>query len=206
MRVQFLILFLTTQTCIAQPKISRLDKNTLPKGLEYIGHIVNAVRWADSSGNHIVVTSETGETPSKTMKEADYKDAALYAYHYLVQHDSLALLWKVYDYSKECPLDINANYIKNSFAITDLNKNGKAEVWLMYKTACRSDVSPANMKVVMYEGNKKHTIRGTNKVLVSEKTYTGGEYTFDETFKNAPEVFKQYALQLWKKNINEKWD
>ncbi len=60
------------------------------------------------------------------------------------------------DFAKECPLYIQVNFIRNTFAVTDLNKNGKAEVWLMYKTACRSDVSPANMKIVMYEGNKKY--------------------------------------------------
>ncbi len=49
-------------------------------------------------------------------------------------------------------------------------------------------------------------MRGTNKVKVSEKDYMGGEYKFDDTLKKAPQVFRQYAEQLWKKNILETWD
>jgi hypothetical protein len=201
-----LLLLHTAHICWAQPKITKLDKNTLPKTVEYTGLLITAVRWMDSLGSHIVLTTETGAIPSKTNKEEDYKEAALYAYHYMIIDDSIKLLWKVYDFVKECPLDIQANYIKNTFAVTDLNKNGNAEVWLMYKTACRSDVSPANMKIVMYEGVKKHIARGTNKVQVAEKSFTGGDYTFDAAFKSAPDAFKQYATQLWKKNSIETWD
>ncbi len=34
----------------------------------------------------------------------------------------------------------------------------------------------------------------------------GGEYKFDDALKKAPQVFRQYAEQLWKKNILETWD
>ncbi len=87
-----LLLFLTAQMCLAQPKITKLDKNTLPKTIQYTGHIINAVRWTDSLGNHIVLYHGNRRTPSKTMKEEDYKDAALYAYHYLILADSAKLL------------------------------------------------------------------------------------------------------------------
>ncbi|HWJ30500.1 MAG TPA: hypothetical protein VNS32_28465 [Flavisolibacter sp.] len=201
-KVWFIPIIFVCQYCFAQPKISKLDKNSIPKNIHYAGHIVNAVRWADTTGDHIIITTETGETQSKGQDLDDsYKDAALYAYHYIVQTDSLKLIWKVYDFVKECPLDLKANYIKNTFAVTDLNKDGKAEIWKMYKTACRGDVSPSDMKIIMYEDNKKYAVRGTNKVKVSEKEYMGGQYTFDEAFKKAPEVFRQYAIQLWKKNI-----
>jgi hypothetical protein len=180
--------------------------NSLPKTIQYNGHIMNAVRWKDSLGDNIVITTETGATRSKGTDDDSYRDAALYAYHFLLQADTWKLTWKVYDYTKECPLDIKANFIKNTFAVTDLNKDGKAEVWLMYKTVCHGDVSPSNMKIIMYEGDKKYAVRGTNKVKVSAKEFMGGEFAFDEAFKNAPELFRQYATQLWKKNIMETWD
>jgi len=61
------------------------------------------------------------------------------------------------------------------------------------------------MKIIMHEGNKKYAIRGESKVKVSEKEYDGGRYIMDDSFKVAPDVFKQYAIQLWKKNIMEKF-
>ncbi|MEP7318632.1 MAG: hypothetical protein ABI921_07815 [Panacibacter sp.] len=202
----FLSFLLAMQLCNAQIKTIALNKTLLPKAVEYSGEIVNAVRWTDKLGHHIVVTTETGETKSMSTENEDNRDAALYAYHYLLKDDSVLLTWKVYDFIKECPLDLKANYIKNTFQVTDLDKNGKAEVWLMYKTVCHGDVSPSTMKIIMYEGNKKFAVRGTNRVKYSDKDYTGGEYTFDEAFKNGPAIFKQFATQLWKKNINETWD
>lgn len=201
-----LILIFCSQHSFAQFNLTTLDKNTIPHGIKYTGHIVNAVRWTDSLGDNIVITTETGPYASKNATEDGYSDAALYAYHYLAQQDSFKLTWKVYDFTKDCPVDIKADYIKKTFAVTDLNNDGKAEVWLMYKTICHGDVSPSNMKIIMYESNRKYAIRGTNRVKASETETEGGEYTLDEAFKNAPAIFKLYAENLWKKNIMETWD
>ena len=193
------------QTCFAQFKITVLGKNSIPKSFQYKGKIVKAVNWSDTTGEHIVITTETGEIQNENL-EGDYRDAALYGYHYLKQGNIWRLTWKVQDFIKECPVDIKANYIKNTFSVTDLNKNGKAEVWLMYKTVCHGDVSPSNMKIIMYENNKKYAVRGTSRVKVSDNQYEGGEYTFDESFKQGSEIFRNYALQLWKKNLIENFN
>lgn len=200
-----IILSITSLSSLAQIKTAKLAANSIPKGITYVGQIKNAVQWTDSLGHNIVLTTETGETAGKN-NEGDSRDAALYAYHYLVKGDSIVQDWKLYDFIKDCPVDINASFVKNSFAVTDLNKNGKGEVWLMYKTTCHGDVSPSNMKIIMYEDNKKHAVRGTSKVKVSEKDYTGGEYSFDEAFKKVSPPIREYAKQLWKKNIMETSD
>lgn len=200
------IILLNVDTAFAQIKISKVDKISIPKTIRYTGHIINAVRYTDSEGEHMVITTETGETPSKGSESSDGRDAALYAYHYNIGNNTEPILsWQTYDFIKDCPLDINANYVPNTFAITDLDNNEKAEVWLMYKTVCHGDVSPSYMKIIMHESDKKYAVRGENKVRLSEKEYVGGEYTFDEAFKKGPELFRQYAITLWKKNLLETW-
>ena len=118
----------------------------------------------------------------------------------------MKLTWRVQDFVKDCELDLKANFIKNSFAVTDLDKNGKAEVWIMYETICTGDISPSTMKIIMYEDEKKYAIRGKRKAKISATEYIGGEYTFDEAFKKAPKVFRQYAINLWKTNIMQTWE
>jgi hypothetical protein len=199
-----LMLLMIAQFASAQIKLVKLDKKSIPASINYVGKIINAVRYTDGEGEHIVVTTETGETKSKGAED-DYRDMALYAYSYRVIGGKQTLSWQVHDFVKECPVDIKANYIPNTFAVTDLNKDGKAEVWLMYTTVCHGDVSPSNMKIIMYEGNKKYAVRGTSKVKISDKEYEGGVYTFDEAFKKGPKSFRSYALQLWKKNVIETW-
>jgi len=204
MKVLGLLLALSlTQPCLAQFKMTKLDKNSVPKNIQYNGNIVQAVRWTDNTGDNIVIFTGTDRTPSKGPVGGS--DAALYAYHYLVSGASIKQTWKVYDYVEDCDVDIDLYFVDKAFAVTDLNKDGKAEVWIMYKNSCRGDVSPAPMKIIMYEDNKKFAVRGTTKTQVSANEYEGGEFKFDDAFKKAPTGFRQYAERLWKQHELETW-
>jgi len=201
----FLTMLLICTTSLGQVKLTKLDRSTVPKNLDYLGHIINAVKWKDSLGLHYVIATETGKIQSKTVDEEGYKDAALYAYHYVIKNEGSKLIWKVYDFNKECPVDLSLYYIDKTFAVTDLDKNGIAEVWLMYKNACQGDVSPMPTKIIMYEGNKKYALRGESNVKISATEFKGGSFTLDENFKNGNFTFKQYAEKLWTQNKVEKW-
>jgi len=202
-KVTLIALFIIPAFLHAQPKLKKLDKSSIPSYVQYKGNIKNAVSWTDNAGSHIVITTETGAYETKTAGGSDGSDAELYAYHY---DSSNKRTWQIYDYIRDCPVDMEVNFVKNSFAVTDLDNDGFAEIWLMYKTVCRGDVSPAGMKIIMVENNTKHAMRGRNKVHQGGGQYEGGEYNYDEAFKNAPAVFKTYAQELWKKNLMEKWE
>lgn len=195
---------LLTQVCSAQIKLKELDKATIPAQVKYTGNLIHAARWTDVTGDNIVVLT-TAKTKSKNAPDDGYSDAALYAYHYLVSPDSTKQTWKIYDYVKECPVDIFLYFIEKSFAVTDLDKNGKAEVWVMYKCSCQGDVSPVQMKLIMYENNKKYAARGTTSVFEGEGKYAGGKFSFDESFSEGPSSFRQYAENLWDKHKKEDW-
>lgn len=204
--IYFIALLFAGQVCFAQVKVIKLDKKDIPATIKYNGHLINAVKYTDNEGQHLVITTETGITPTKNSDSGDGRDAALYAYSYTIgSNNQFKLSWQTYDFIKDCPVDLEAQYVPNSFAVTDLNKDGKAETWLMYTTVCHGDVSPSDMKIIMHEGIKKYAVRGTKKVKVSDKDFEGGKYTFDEAFKTGPEAFRQYAADLWKKNLMQVW-
>ena len=190
-----------------QISVSQLDLTKLPKGIKYEGKIKSAVRWFDSLGDNVVILTETGIYRSKKYThENDSRDAELFAYHFIVKNDSASLAWRVYDFISDCTESIEASFIKNSFQVTDLDSNGVAEIWLMYKTVCHGDVSPCTMKIIMYQGNQKFAMRGENKVCVGiddkgNYLYHGGEYKFDLAFANGPKAFLEFAKKLWNKNI-----
>ncbi|WP_146185881.1 M949_RS01915 family surface polysaccharide biosynthesis protein [Flavobacterium album] len=204
----FLVL-INISVCLAQGKLSptKLNAKQLPEGIEYEGKVKSALQWKDANGDNILITTETGIYTSKKFKhEDDGRDAELFAYHYIMKGGKPLQTWKVYDYISDCPLDIEANFVSDPPNITDLDNDGFAEVWMVYKTACRGDVSPADMKLIMYENGKKHAMRGTEKMLqgVDEKgnkSYDGGTYKFDPAFTNAPESFRVFAKKLWKENL-----
>lgn len=192
--------------------VEKIDSTQLPTTIKYEGFIKNAVRWKDNLGDNIVITTETGYHINKKFKHEfdDSSDAELFAYHYIVSGNDAKLNWKVYDYISDCPVDLTASFVKNTFQVTDLNNNGIAETWLMYKTVCHGDVSPSDMKIIMYEGKQKYAMRGENKVQTGvddngKKQFEGGEYKFDENFKKAQKVFKDQAQKLWNDNLIETW-
>jgi hypothetical protein len=206
--MKFFGLFLSlilTQACLAQFKITKLDKNSIPKTIQYTGNIVQAVRWTDNTGDNIVILTATDKTHSKDAPDEGCSDATLYAFHYLLSSDSAKQTWKVYDYVKECPVDMFLYFVDKTFAVTDLNKDGKGEIWIMYKVSCQGDLSPIPMNIIMYQDNKKFAVRGTSRVKVSATDHMGGEYYFDEAFKNGPTEFRQFAEKLWTQNKTETW-
>ena len=189
----------------ASIRVIDLSLRELPKGIMYEGEIVRAVQWKDKSGDNIVIATETGEFESKSAPDSDYRDAALYGYHFRIVKGAPKQTWKFYDFIKECPVDIEAHFIKNALQVTDLNNNGVGEVWMMYRTACRGDVSSADMKIIMYQGKQKFAARGRTKVRVSDHEFDGGEYTLDRSFREGPKVFREFAKKLWEENILETW-
>ncbi len=204
----YLLTLLCSLTAYGQGQIktTNLSLTKLPNGIKFSGKIKTAVRWTDKSGDNIVITTETGEKTNKKEEPTDDgREASLYAYHYIVGKDSTFLAWKIYDFVKDCSFDIEASFIKNSFQVTDLNNDGVAEVWIMYKIVCTSDVSPCDMKIIMYQGQQKYAMRGQNKVKVSDKEFYGGDYKFDNAFLDGPTMFRDFAKKMWNKNIMQIW-
>jgi hypothetical protein len=199
---KLLLLMLWSQFTFAQIKVINLDKSDIPKSVKYKGQIVNSVMYQDSDGENVVITTQTGIIETND----GFRSADLYAYHFIADKDSIRLTWEMHDFIKDCGEDVVAEYLPKSFGVTDLDNNGKAEVWIMYKTACTGDVSPSVMKIIMHEGDKKFAMRGTNRVKVSDKEYAGGNYAFDTSFLNGPGLFRQYAEDLWKNNLLETWN
>lgn len=193
--------------------VEKIDSTQFPKSIKYEGFVKNAVRWKDKLGENIVITTETGYHINKKFEHEtdDGSDAELFAYHFIVSESEIKQTWKVYDFISDCPVDIVASFVKNTFQVTDLNNNGIAETWLMYKTICHGDVSPCDMKIIMYEGQQKYAMRGESKVEVGildngEKQFLGGSFKFDESFKKGPKIFKEFAQKLWNENLIEKWE
>lgn len=186
-----------------------INISELPKDMKYEGKIVNAIKWRDKLGENVVITTETGIYESKKFNhDNNGSDAEIFAYHYAVENNNFKQTWRVYDYISDCPVDIAAEFIDNTFQITDLDNNGIAEIWLMYIIVCHGDVSPSDMKIIMYEGSKKFAIRGENKVMHGidsdgNKMYIGGEYKIDKAFSEGPKVFLDFAKKLWNDNILE---
>lgn len=205
-----LLLCLYSLDIVSQVKVRKLTQSELPSGIKYEGKICSIITWNDGLGENIVLTSEMGiYTSKKFAHDNGGSDAELFAYHYLKHKSEFLLNWKVYDFISDCPVDIEANFMKNTLQVTDLNNNGQGEIWVMYRKICHGDVSSSELKIIMYEAKRKFAMRGFTKIYVGvddqkEKMYSGGDYKFDSAFNKGPKEFREFAIKLWQQNMDKK--
>jgi hypothetical protein len=187
---------------VTRTEVSMLqfDKSDLPSEIKYTGNIVTGKRWTDKNGENILILTKT-IIKEKKAKQPDFGDnvreCELYGYHYVSSGGSYSLLWKINDLVSDCVFDLTLDFIPGSLSITDINDNGIAESTFLYKLACRSDVSPSDLKLIMHEGESKYALRGEMLASVDSHTY-GGSYKVDKAFDSAPDGFLDFAKSQWK--------
>lgn len=163
------------------------------------GQFKQGFRWNDLNGENYLILTETGafETGSrKPHQDVDSdRDAELYAYRFVNVNGRFSQAWRVTDFVRTCPLDTIAEFLPAT-EITDLDNDGLAEVWVMYKTACRSDVRPATLKLIMYENRQKYAMRGTTRIALPDFS-DGGNQTPDASLR-ANRTFLRHAERKWK--------
>lgn len=216
----------------------KLDTNRLSERLPIKGIPKAAWQWADKLGHNILVLCSTDLTEtSPTNDLEDGRNMELFAFHF-VKRDTYAyeLLWKITDGISDCPVDITASFIHPATTITDLDSNGIAETIIMYNLACRGDVSPSTLKLLMHEGTKKYALRGIgwvpgdtgnkfpfNKDNIDSMNMENlqkpideyqqflqsvGRYENERDFTAAPHIFLAYSKRQWLLFADEtkQWD
>src|SRR5687768_657594 len=146
-----------------------ITNEQLPASIRVDGILVEALRWGDTTGINILVTSERDyydEKNSETSKE-------LYAAQYVKKDTGYDLIWKSEEVERSCSFDITAEFIYKGTTVTDWDKDGIAEVTMLVRLACRSDVSPAVMKLIMHEGQDVYVLKGLSWIRSSpEDSFT----------------------------------
>jgi hypothetical protein len=212
---------------------TKVDAAQLPSYLKFRGKPEEIWQWKDNLGDNLLITSlvESYDDKQKNEYGEEGQTAELHAFHYVKKDSTYRLLWKISDSEKACPFDITCGFLKNSTTVTDLDKDGIAETTVQYKLACRSDVSPADMKIIMHEDSTKYSLRGLMWIKASDTdqfTVTDdnanlellpkkkdefdqlmqsfGRYQNEKEFTGAPPEFLKYAKDQWMKHVIEKFD
>lgn len=197
-----LTLILSVDSAGTQPEIT-IDIGDLPAGLEMAGHLVDARRWEDAQGtNYMLLTRTANRLNPPDEYGIETQSARLYAYHYLQQGNGFRLLRQISDFIDDCELDMTVAHVPDSLAITDLDEDGLSEVSFLYELACRGDVSPPDLKLMMLENGEKYPIRGTSIVDVGNGERYGGEKRFGVEFDTAPVSFRRFAGEHWDRFVD----
>jgi hypothetical protein len=196
-----LLLILPASPAIGQQQriaVRDVALTSLPRTMAHQGTPVVAKRWTDRLGENTLVLTQTGKRRARACEygEEVCSDAEVYAYHYVRKGSTTSLLWRTTDFMRGCSFDLYAGYLPESVAITDLDGDGVAESSFMYLLACRSDVSPATLKLIMHEGAQKYAARGTSRPRGAPQ---GGAMRLDDAFSRAPRSFTAFAGEQWRR-------
>lgn len=196
----------------------------IPASVKLAGKLVEVWKWKDKMGDNLLITSVVA--PYKDNKKNEYGEegfsAEVHAVHYAGMNGAFQQVWSVSEKETSCPFDVTSEFIKDAISITDLDADQVAETTIQYKTACRSDVSPAAMKLVMHQGATAYSLRGLmwinagdgEKFTVTENDanleklqgYKGteeeymktfGRYESEKEFAAAPKEFLSHARSRW---------
>lgn len=190
-----LLLFIGFNGFAQKIAIQNISAETLKKFNVLGVEVVKKIQFNDKNGvNYILATTE------ENIKD-DYTTKKLWVEHFIESTSkSLKLLREITDFERDCPVDNQLEIIKDSFTITDLDKNGYAEIIFLYKTGCKGDVSASGLKLMVLENGNKAAVRG--KTVIKEFK-TPREMTPDAAFKKLPKVIQDKAIALWTQFENE---
>ncbi len=205
----------------------------VPAYIKFKGKLNEAWQWTDKLGENIFITSfvEPYDDKEKNNYDEEGQSAGLHAAQYVKKGGGYVLQWQNDDGEKSCPFDITCKFIKDATTVTDLDKDGVAETTIQYRLACRSDVSPADMKLFIHEDTATYYLQGLcwiksseeDKFTVTEKDAnletlpgykktedeymkTFGRYESEKGFAGAPPEFLAYARQQWMKFVKESFE
>ena len=210
-----------------------LRPDQIPAALQFRGKLNEAWQWTDKLGDNILITSFVPAFDGKQKNEygEEGQTAELHAFHFIKKDSAYRILWKISDAEKSCPFDITTEFINGSTMVTDLDSNGVAETTIQYKLACRSDVSPAYMKLIMHQDSLKYSLRGAMWIRAgADDTFTVtendmnleklrrkadeyeqilqsfGRYESEKEFATAPAAFLEHARKQWMKYVKESFE
>ena len=164
------------------------------------GNIWKKKAFIDDLGENFIFLNKTSLYKSRPDGDEVCTNKDIFAYAYRSQPgERPKLLWKMTDFIHDCIASAECTFSNDSPIVTDLNNNGIKEVWLITYLGCRGDVSPLQMKILMYENGKKYALRGLTFLHV-DGTDMGGTYKKDPAFDNAPKIFLDFAHKLWQKH------
>lgn len=232
----YILFFFVLYSVVGNSQIAfsakKVPASQIPSSLKFKGKLQEAWKWKDNLGENVLILSATDIVWNANEDEATIQ---LFAYQFCKKDSGYRTIWKLNDMVQQCPVDIKVEFINGAAVITDLDKDGVAETTLQYKLACRGDVSPADMKLIMHEDSVKYALRGTmwspfatenpeaKTLPITEKdvnleTLAGYKGTDDEYFKTygryksekeflkAPPSFIQFARKQWLKYAKESFE
>ncbi len=207
-------------------KVEKIEIEEFPDSIKVKGNIIEIYKWNDRNGANYFLPSAIGPNRKRFEDHEDEVSKQIFVEQYILKNDTLKLLWD-FELNRTCVMSLDLLVLPNSVYITDLDSNGVTETTFVYKTANRSDVSSADIELIMHENNKAYKLKGKTFIRYSKAQQDidltnyefncenipnldkpndfSGAFLNDDDFEKAPSSFLQYAIEVWRKHVVEEF-
>ncbi len=184
-------------------RVVPVDSAGLSPGLAVRGSVTGGRRWTDRLGENLLVLTSYRVETGDCSEDVYCGERRTHGYHFLLRPDGRdSLLWRTTDRLEFCEGDTEFEANPATITVTDLDADGTAETTFMYLMVCRSDVSPATLKLIMHEGTAKYAIRGESRI--GYPCESARAMNVDPAFAAAPAAFRAHAEAHWRRWVDER--
>lgn len=181
------------------------DEELAARGLPIPANFNYVRRIVDGQGEHVLQLTRDEKVSPSNPDSGRNEYIRLKATYFTKVGRGWIQDWTVMDYV-DCPgMDIDGDFFYRAITVTDLNRDGLAEVTLPYHLFCGTGVDPHSLKVIMREGVLKYAVRGESIIRERGMPPMGGGRTFDKSLDSPDLVPYKYHLdKVWKSVVEEK--
>ncbi|MFV3379224.1 MULTISPECIES: M949_RS01915 family surface polysaccharide biosynthesis protein [Pseudomonas] len=168
---------------------------------------IKSVHFRDRDGEGLLVLSRADgqATDAETEQEVDKVVLKATLYGRSADGDAFKSRWQI-EQETSCPgLDLDVDFYTDVSDVSDLNKDGVAELTVASHAFCGGGIDPHDIAIEMREGQAVYSITGQSLITPAGEEPVGGEREDSASLKNAPQVLRDHMDAVWQQVYKRPW-
>ncbi|WP_322366842.1 M949_RS01915 family surface polysaccharide biosynthesis protein [Pseudomonas sp. Teo4] len=168
---------------------------------------IKSVHFRDRDGEGLLVLSRVDgqATDPETEQEVDKVQLKATLYGRAAEKEAFKPRWQI-EQETSCPgLDLDVDFYTDVSDVSDLNKDGIAEVTVASHAFCGGGIDPHDIAIELREGQASYTITGQSLITPAGEEPIGGEREDSASLKNAPQVLREHMDAVWQQVYKRPW-
>lgn len=168
---------------------------------------IKSVHFHDREGEGLLVLSRVDGQASDPDTEEEVDKVVLKAtlYGRAASTDVFKPRWQIEQETTCAGLDLDVDFYTDVSDVSDLNKDGVAEVTVASHAFCGGGIDPHDIAIEMREGQAVYSITGQSLITPAGEEPFGGEREDSASLKNAPQVLREHMDAVWQQVYKRPW-
>ncbi|WP_369990114.1 M949_RS01915 family surface polysaccharide biosynthesis protein [Pseudomonas xanthosomatis] len=168
---------------------------------------LKSVHFHDREGEGLLVLSRVDgqATDPDTEEEVDKVVLKATLYGRSASADAFKPRWQIEQETTCAGLDLDVDFYTDVSDVSDLNKDGVAEVTVASHAFCGGGIDPHDIAIELREGQAVYSVTGQSLISPAGEEPFGGEREDSASLKSAPQVIREHMDAVWLKVYKRPW-